>query len=112
MKKINEAVFTLIKDHATIKEAFIIDELQSYMDLKEPSTPKWVNPVKVRLQEKKDWESKASEVIKKHIIGSNLVRSKVCEKPYGDACGYCHKCNQNQELVINAILKDLGIDEE
>lgn len=56
-------------------------------------------------------KEKVKESIRKHIIGSNLVRSKVCEKPYGDTCGYCHKCNQNQELVINAILQDLGIEE-
>ena len=112
MIEINESVFTLIKDHATIKEAFIIDELQSYMDLKDPSNPKWVTPVRVRLQEKKDWKQKASEAIIKHIMGSNLIRSKVCEKPYGDTCGYCHKCNINQKIIINAILKDLNLEDK
>ena len=44
------------EDYATIKEAFIIDELQKYMDLSNPSEPKWVENVRLRLQEKKDWE--------------------------------------------------------
>ena len=57
--------FTLIKDVATIKEAFIIDELQSYMDLSDPSNPFWVTPVRVRLQEKKDWEMKVKNAIEK-----------------------------------------------
>jgi hypothetical protein len=46
----------LLRDYATIKEAFIIDELQKYMDLSNPSEPKWVENVRLRLQEKKDWE--------------------------------------------------------
>ena len=42
----------LFKDHATIKEAFIIDQLQEYMDLSDPSNPRWINQVRLRLQEK------------------------------------------------------------
>ena len=54
--KMKEAIYKLIQDTNTIKEAFIIDELQSYMDLSDTSNPKWIKPVRVRLQEKKDWE--------------------------------------------------------
>jgi len=56
-------VYKLIQDIATIKEAFIIDELQSYMDLKDPSNPKWAQLVRVRLQEKKDWEQRVKGAI-------------------------------------------------
>lgn len=46
----------------------------------------------------------------KNVMGSHLARSKVCEKPYGDICGYCYRCNQNQKILINAILKELGLE--
>ena len=86
MKEINEGVFTLIKDHATIKEAFIVDELQSYMDLKDPSNPKWVTPVRVRLQKKKDWEQKIKD--------------------------YFNKFDKHDTLMVGGIIEDLGIDVE
>ena len=56
-----EEKYKLLQDSNTIKEAFIIDELQSYMDLKDPSNPKWVKPVRVRLQEKGDWKRELLE---------------------------------------------------
>ena len=67
--KIKEAktpttVFTLLKDVATIKEAFIIDELKSYMDFTNPSKPVWTKEVRLRLQEKKDWEFNLKQSIK------------------------------------------------
>ena len=55
----------LISDNATIKEAFIFEELQSYMDLSDPANPKWITPVKLRLQEKKDWEENVKAAIEK-----------------------------------------------
>jgi len=53
----------LLRDYATIKEAFIIDELQKYMDLSNPSEPKWVENVRLRLQEKKDWEIEKEQAL-------------------------------------------------
>ena len=61
----------LFKDHATIKEAFIIDQLQEYMDLSDPSNPRWINQVRLRLQEKKDWEEKVREAIDKFYYSIN-----------------------------------------
>jgi hypothetical protein len=56
-KEFHEKPFTLQQDTALIKEVFILDQLQSYMDLKDPANPKWVQPVRLRLQEKGDWKS-------------------------------------------------------
>jgi len=53
------------KDIATIKETFIIDELQKYMDLSNPSEPKWIEPVRLRLQEKEDWKIQCKKAIEK-----------------------------------------------
>ena len=62
-EELNKSIYTLLQDAATIKEAFIVDELQSYMDLSDPSNPIWIQPVRVRLQEKRDWEQRQREVI-------------------------------------------------
>jgi len=47
----------------------------------------------------------------KHIKGSQSTRSPVCEKPYGDKCGYCFKCGQHQELILNALFQELGLED-
>jgi hypothetical protein len=60
-----------IKDIATAREAFIIDELQKYMDLTNPSEPKWINSVRLRLQEKEDWKNKVRDVIARIITIDN-----------------------------------------
>jgi hypothetical protein len=39
-----------------IKEAFIIEELQKYVDTSDPPKLVWNEQVRVRLQEKKDWQ--------------------------------------------------------
>lgn len=65
MKEMEKAIFTLINDHATIKEAFIIDELQSYMDLSNPSKPLWTTPVRLRLKELNEHKQKVKEVYNK-----------------------------------------------
>jgi hypothetical protein len=52
------------------------------------------------------------DALVRHIIGSNLARSKVCEQPYGDSCGYCHKCTQNQKTIINTICEELGLEKK
>jgi len=57
----------LIVSKEVLKEAFIIDELQAHMDLKDPANPKWIEPVRLRLQEKKDWEDNARYAIKKKM---------------------------------------------
>ncbi len=51
-----EIVRKFIENSAAIREAFIIEELQSYMDVSNPSKPTWVERVKLRLQEKEDWK--------------------------------------------------------
>jgi hypothetical protein len=60
----DKIVETLLKDVATVKEAFIIDELQKYMDLTK-NPPTWVEPVRLRLQEKEDWKREVKQVIEK-----------------------------------------------
>ena len=50
-KELEKAIFKLCKDEATLKEAFIIDELQKYMDLSNPSKPEWIGKVRLRLKE-------------------------------------------------------------
>lgn len=63
-----EIAFKLIQDIVTMKEAFIIEELQAYMDLSDPANPKWVVPVRLRLQEKKDWKKQVAGVIEKALL--------------------------------------------
>ena len=65
-KALDKAKYTLLQDVSTIKEVFIIDELQAYMDLSDTANPKWVQPVRVRLQEKNDWEQRVREAIIRH----------------------------------------------
>ena len=60
-----EAIHKLLKDVETGREAFVLEELQSYMDLKDSANPVWITPVRLRLQEKKDWENKVKEAIQK-----------------------------------------------
>jgi hypothetical protein len=60
-----------IKDVATAREAFIIDELQKYMDLSNPSEPKWIESVRLRLQEKEDWKNRVRDVIARIITIDN-----------------------------------------
>jgi hypothetical protein len=57
----------LIKDSAIAKEAFIIEELQKYMDLSNPSEPKWIGLVRLRLQEKEDWKNRVRDVMARII---------------------------------------------
>jgi len=66
----DKIVETLLKDVATVKEAFIIDELQKYMDLTQ-KPPVWVEPVRLRLQEKDDWKRQCEYAIEKCISRSN-----------------------------------------
>lgn len=59
-----EGVTELMKDHLTLKEAFIIEQLQGYMDLSK-NPPVWIEPVRLRLQEKEDWKRQVKNVINK-----------------------------------------------
>lgn len=58
---------TLLRDHATIKEAFIVEQLQGYMDLT-TSPPTWVESVKLRLQEKEDWVKEIQSRVARKIF--------------------------------------------
>ena len=58
----------LLRDVATVKEAFIIDELQKYMDLSNPDNPKWVESVRLRLQDKEDWKNRVRQVLRKYLV--------------------------------------------
>jgi len=97
---IEKAKFKLIHDIATIKEAFIIDELQSYMDLSDPSNPKWIEPVRLRLQEKEDWKRRVKEAISKHfVIGINIANGTK-----GKTEAHC--------ITWDKFLKELGLNEK
>jgi len=86
----------LLRDYATIKEAFIIDELQKYMDLSNPSEPKWVENVRLRLQEKKDWE-----IEKEQALANQKQKYKDMLKNSLKLCGYCkHQILKEFEEVI------------
>ena len=62
---IREKVNELLKDHATIKETFIIDQLQTYMVGNKKGGMDWVEPVRLRLQEKEDWKREVENAIDK-----------------------------------------------
>ena len=55
----------LIAESTTAKDIFILEQLQSYMCFTPPSTITWNEPVRLRLQEKKDWEERARQAIRK-----------------------------------------------
>ena len=91
-EELEKAKYTLLQDISTIKEIFIIDELKSYMDLSDTTNPKWVQPVRVRLQEKKDWESKVVQAICE------------CEEELKDYKGATR--------LAGRLLKKLGLEDE
>lgn len=61
----------LIKEQATIREIFIIDELQKYMDFQKTNDGElkifWNEPVRLRLQEKKDWKESVRTELNKSL---------------------------------------------
>lgn len=88
IEKLNEI---LTKDSATVKEAFIIDELQKYMDLTK-NPPVWVEPVRLRLQEKEDWKRITIDIINK------LTKGYGCDCQGGD-CPCCAVLTFKNKLI-------------
>jgi hypothetical protein len=62
VKPLSEEHAKLLKDHFTLKEAFLVEELQGHMIQNVDGTYSWSQEVKLRLQEKKDWEEKLKEL--------------------------------------------------
>jgi len=102
MKK---ATYTLLKDVATLKEAFIIDELQSYMDLSDPSNPTWSQAVRLRLLEIQDYKQKVREVIDK---AKEIFKFKKQENEL--IMGNDYEIFNDKLSVLDWIEKELGFE--
>lgn len=56
-------------------------------------------------------KQRVKEAIEKRIRGNSLVRHELCDKPYGDDCGYCEFCRQTQAMLLKVLFEELGLDE-
>ena len=51
LKTLKDAMINLIKKSAEFEESFIFERLQEYMDLSDPTNPKWNSNVRIRMVE-------------------------------------------------------------
>lgn len=51
LKTLKDTMIELIKKSAEFNECFIFETLQDYMDLSDPSNPKWISNVRLRMWE-------------------------------------------------------------
>lgn len=62
IKPLSKEMVKLYEDHFTLREAFIIEQMKGYMVENPDGSYSWSEQVKLRLQEKKDWEEKLKEL--------------------------------------------------
>lgn len=75
---LKEAMINLIKKSFELKENFVFEKLQEYMDLSDPLNPKWTENVRIRMLEIHEAREDARKEERKRI--KEIIEEK--EKKY------------------------------